>query len=161
ANEELLLTMARGSTAAQLEKICRLYRPIQAGTEARDVEGCRRYVMTRPTDDGMVSIQIRVLPDEANRILAAIDAHAENADRAGGAVALAEAALRGDPDRVRPPVEAVVHISAETLTGVTDLGDGLPAETCRRLLCDAGVIPVLEDSRGTPLDVGRKTRTIP
>ncbi len=33
--------------------------------------------------------------------------------------------------------------------------------TCRRLLCDAGVVPFLEDAAGQTIDVGRKTRTIP
>ena len=62
---------------------------------------------------------------------------------------------------MRPPVEVVVHVSAETLAGVTDQGDGLSAETSRRLLCDCGVVPMLEDGSGTTIDVGRKTRTIP
>jgi hypothetical protein len=44
---------------------------------------------------------------------------------------------------------------------VTEPGDGLPAETCRRLLCDGGVVPILEDAKGTAIDVGRKRRTIP
>jgi hypothetical protein len=167
ANEDLLLTMALGSTAAQLERICRLFRPIQAGdgvAAARDVEDGRRFVTTRPTDDGMVAIQIRVLPDEAARIIAAIEAHADKGNRADGAVALAESALRGGADgdgTVRPPVEVVVHVSAESLGGVTGLGDGLSVETCRRLLCDCGVVPILEDSRGSAIDVGRKRRTIP
>ena len=34
------------------------------------------------------------------------------------------------------------------------------AETARRLACVAGVVHVATDERGTPLDVGRKTRTI-
>ena len=34
------------------------------------------------------------------------------------------------------------------------------AETSRRLLCDAGVVPVLQDGAGKTLDVGRKTRSI-
>jgi hypothetical protein len=167
-NEAMLLTMARHTTAAQLERMCRLYRPVQAGKlDAREIEDGRRFVTTRPTDDGMVSIQIRVLPDEAARILAAIDAHATDngrANRADGAVALAEAGLRapgGAAEMVRPPVEVVVHVAAETLQGVTDLGDGIPAETCRRLLCDCGVVPMLDDARGAAIDVGRRTRTIP
>ncbi len=36
-----------------------------------------------------------------------------------------------------------------------------PRETARRLSCDASVVRILEDSKGEPLDVGRKTRTIP
>jgi hypothetical protein len=33
-------------------------------------------------------------------------------------------------------------------------------ETARRLSCDAGVVDVVEDARGTPLSAGRKRRTI-
>ncbi len=52
-------------------------------------------------------------------------------------------------------------MEAATLEGRTDAGDGLSAETCRRLLCDAGVVPFLHDDAGKTIDVGRKTRTIP
>ena len=38
ANEELLVTMARCTTAAQLEKLCRLYRPVQAGEISAEIE---------------------------------------------------------------------------------------------------------------------------
>ena len=62
---------------------------------------------------------------------------------------------------IRPPVEVVVHITAANLEGTTEVGDGLSAETCRRLLCDAGVVPMLEDASGKTIDVGRKTRTVP
>ncbi|HEY8141540.1 MAG TPA: DUF222 domain-containing protein, partial [Kofleriaceae bacterium] len=85
-------------------------------------------------------------------------------NRADGAVAVAEAALgggRGEAGSVRPPVEVVVHVQARDLEGKTELGDGISAEVSRRLLCDAGVVPILEDERGKTIDVGRKTRTIP
>ena len=41
--------------------------------------------------------------------------------------------------------------------------DGTPVTpaTMRRITCDAGIIPILLGSQGEPLDVGRKTRTIP
>jgi hypothetical protein len=165
ATEEMILLMARMSTAAQLEKMCRLFHSIRPTDSARDIEDGRRFVTSRPTDDGLVSIQIRVLPDEAARILAAIDARAERGNRADGAVALADASLRGGAagadEMVRSPVEVVVHVSAETLGGVTEPGDGLSAATCRRLLCDCGVVPILEDAQGRAIDVGRKRRTIP
>ncbi len=60
-----------------------------------------------------------------------------------------------------------VHVDAEVLAGDAEgrceLEDGpaLAAETARRLSCDAAVVAVVEDERGTPLDVGRKTRSIP
>jgi hypothetical protein len=166
ANEAALLDQARNTTAAQLERICRFARQATslAGEDPRSVED-RRCVEARATDDGMVSIQIRLLPDEAARLMRALELGADGGCLADGAVALAESALAGTPpstDRpVRPPVEVILHVEAATLEGRTEAGDGLSAETCRRLLCDAGVVPLVEDAAGRTIDVGRKTRTIP
>jgi hypothetical protein len=172
----------------------------------------------------MVSIQIRLLPDEAARVMRAIELGADHGSLADGAVALAETMLSGssvahtrtaspgagaragssgantgadssgvntgsgssgvntgsgssgantgtgssDPNAgagessseppngevrpsrmpIRSPVEVVVHISAANLEGTTDVGDGLSAEMCRRLLCDAGVELVFLDPDG-------------
>jgi hypothetical protein len=63
--------------------------------------------------------------------------------------------------------QIVVHVDAETLkhsqAGRCELerGPSVAAETARRLSCDASVVRIVEDSKGEPLDVGRKTRTIP
>ena len=67
--------------------------------------------------------------------------------------------------------EIVLHVSAETLSrdgsdasGThCELEDGpaVAAETARRLACDASLVAIVEDAQGEPLDVGRKTRTIP
>jgi hypothetical protein len=224
-NEEELLTMARTSTGAQLERICRLARQVEslAGKDPRDVEDRQRYAISRRTEDGMVSVNIRLHPDEAARVMKALELASDTGNLADGAVSLAEVTLaaggirrlragRGDPDStsgrgtqssrsgedadaaislgavpadregageangagapssargagsevtaVRSPVEVVVHISADTLTGETELGDGVSAEVARRLLCDAGVVPLLEGERGKTIDVGRKSRTI-
>jgi hypothetical protein len=51
-------------------------------------------------------------------------------------------------------VEVMVHIDATWLNGEVQ-GAGVSAEISRRLLCDAGVIPVRDDPEGNPLDVGR------
>ncbi len=165
-NEAELLGMARCATGAQLERICRLKRMVNGLEEEREVEG-RRYVVERPTADGMVSIQVRLLPEEAAVVMKAL-AVVGDGNRADGAVALAEAALggqlvaaNGEARSVRPPVEVVFHVEASDLEGRTELGDRISAESARRLLCDAGVVPVLEDERGKTIDVGRKRRTIP
>jgi hypothetical protein len=155
ANEAALLEQARLTTAAQLERICRFYRQVKCPT--RDAEDERRWVASRTTDDGMVSIQIRVLPDEAARLMRAIETCAGTGSLVDGAVALAESALTGAADgTVRPPVEVVLHVDADTLEGHTEAGDGIPAETCRRILCDAGVVPLAEDGSGKTIDVGAR-----
>jgi Domain of unknown function (DUF222)/HNH endonuclease len=63
--------------------------------------------------------------------------------------------------------QVMVHVDAETLKDQTagrchiDHGPSLPAETLRRLTCDASLVRIIETEQGEPLDVGRKTRTIP
>lgn len=63
--------------------------------------------------------------------------------------------------------QIVVHVEAETLregtAGRCGLEDGpaIAVETARRLACDAGVVTIVEDGEGVPLNVGRKTRSIP
>lgn len=181
-NEELLLEMAMASTAAQLEKICRLYRQT-APRERGDDD--RRWVTHRPTDDGMVRISMQLGADEAATVLKAIDVSAAAGGPADRVVAMAEAVLAGQaggdaaaagdaddgqgaPDdqgagagpRLRRPVEVMFHVDAETLIGhAHDTGYGVSAEISRRLCCDAGIVPVLEQ-QGKTIDVGRRTRRL-
>ena len=63
--------------------------------------------------------------------------------------------------------QIVVHVDAETIqhrgAGRCELerGPSIAAETARRLACDSSVVRILENEKGEPLDVGRKTRMIP
>ncbi|HKE15938.1 MAG TPA: DUF222 domain-containing protein, partial [Kofleriaceae bacterium] len=133
-NEAALLDLARNSTAAQLERICRLYR--QAHPHERTGSGDndeRRWVVARATDDGMVAIQIRLNPEEAARLMRAIEHCADRGSLADGAVALADSGLAGvsgaagaEAGPIRPPVEVVVHVAAATLEGHTDRATGSP-----------------------------------
>ena len=52
--------------------------------------------------------------------------------------------------------QKAVHAESEI-----EEGGNVSAETSRRLSCDAGVVHWLENKKGEPLSVGRKTRTIP
>lgn len=88
------------------------------------------------------------------------------ADRVDGLLWLAEAALAGQVgDAAAKPVEVVVHVDASDIDGAPEssLDDGrsLEPETTARSLCDTGIVRMTEDEAGTPLDVGRRTRTIP
>jgi Domain of unknown function (DUF222) len=63
--------------------------------------------------------------------------------------------------------QVVVHVDEPTLRSgargercETDAGAPLAARTAMRLACDASLVTILERD-GQPLDVGRKTRTIP
>lgn len=89
--------------------------------------------------------------------------------RADALAMMAESFLENGPASKSPAdrYQIVVHIDAMTLKegrdGRCELEQGptLPVETARRLSCDASVVPVVENESGEPLNVGRKTRTIP
>jgi hypothetical protein len=55
--------------------------------------------------------------------------------------------------------QVVVHVDDSALRGGVGRSD-LPIDTVRRLACDGSLVTVVEDERGTPLDVGRKQRTV-
>ena len=63
--------------------------------------------------------------------------------------------------------QVVVHVDDATLrkgeAGRCELDDGpaIPVETARRLSCECSKVEITEDGQGEPLDVGRKTRSIP
>ena len=60
-----------------------------------------------------------------------------------------------------------MHVDAETLqegvAGRCELEEGpsLAVETARRLACEASVVSIVENAQGEPLNIGRKSRTIP
>jgi hypothetical protein len=91
------------------------------------------------------------------------------ARRADALGRIAESFLQHGAEALNPGdrQQIVVHVDAETLrdggAGRCELEDGpsLAVETVRRLACDASIISVLENAQGEPLNVGRKTRSIP
>ena len=186
ANEASLLDMARASTASQLERICRSYRLAlrNASDEGPEDEGYRRWIRERETDTGLVRFDVQLPPEEAAVVRRAIELAMSRtwtpADVSAGTppaslrrvdafVAVAEHYLAGGTHAGAgsPPVEVVVHVEAASLGepcsdagGTLDDGTALAPATTDRLLCDAAVVEVVEDARGTALDVGRRRRTI-
>jgi hypothetical protein len=69
-NEAKLLMFAQSSTGAQLERICRSFRQVTRGRGARDDD--ERWVRRRHLPSGMVRIEAQPLPDEAERVMAAL-----------------------------------------------------------------------------------------
>jgi hypothetical protein len=180
ATEASLLEMARSSTASQLERICRSYRLAlrNASNERPEDEPDRRWVRERETDEGLVRFDAQLRPDEAAIVRRALEAAMERAwdvsaetppaslRRADALVAVAEQYLAGAEKAAAPPIEVVVHVDADALAdrdagGALDDGTALAPAATDRLLCDASVVEVVEDSRGNVLDVGRRRRTIP
>ena len=155
-NEAELLDIARAATAAQLEKICRLYKGCKDPRDSGDLEE-QRWIISRQTDEGMVRVTMQLLPDEAAAFLKAAESSAEDSGaRVDGVVEMADAVLRGDA-ATRAPVDISVHIDAESLQSSAE-DFAIAPSTLSRLCCDAGLVPVLQGGGG--MSVGRKTRVI-
>jgi len=67
----------------------------------------------------------------------------------------------GDRHAVTVHVDAAALKSRDGSRCELEEGPVLSLETGRRLACDASLITIAEDDLGEPLDVGRKTRSIP
>jgi len=189
ATEDYLLSIALHGTAHHVEKLVRCYRRVcesqELGREA--CQQARRELVFHHDDDGSLVIRAR-LPAEAGAVLLkALDAAASelpgpdvsaetsverepaSARRADALGAIAESFLQHGPAALSggDRQQIVVHVDAATLrhsvAGRCDLDDGpgVSAETARRLGCDASVVLLVEDENGEPLNVGRKTRSIP
>jgi hypothetical protein len=190
SNEDYFLDVALNGTASHVEKLVRSYRRATEAQELpREAAQQRNQSLWWFHDpDGSLSIKGR-LPAEVGALFikalqAAEDAvpsknvSAETfsdtclttgARRVEALSRMAESFLANGPaehaggDRQ----QIVVHIDAQTLkhdhAGRCELehGPAMAAETARRLACDASLIAIIENEKGEPLNVGRKTRTIP
>jgi len=83
---------------------------------------------------------------------------------------MADSLIGGNPSAPGDRHQVHVHVSAETLAGEnteTEIdkthvpAETLHPETIRRLACDGGLVTIIENAKGGPLSVGRKTRAIP
>jgi len=126
-------------------------------------------VVISALDAAMSDFPLPRLGNDVSAETVAEDRPSTSARRADALGVLAESFLKHGPEALSGGERhhIVVHVDSDSLqareAGRCELDDGpaIPVETARRLSCDAGVVKILEDSEGEPLDVGRKTRTIP
>jgi hypothetical protein len=190
ASEEYFLNVALHGTANHVEKLVRAFRRSKESQElTREAQQqASRSLSWFHDEDGSLVIKAR-LPAEAGAVfLKALEA-AENAlpppdvsaatslepvqsriaRRADALGLMAEGFLASDQQPLAggDRQQIVVHVDAATLrhdhAGRCELeeGPGMAAETARRLACDASLVVLVENEQGEPLNVGRKTRTIP
>ena len=147
-----------------------------------------QHLRTWVDDDGMVVVRGRLSPEIGAVVQGALEAASErlrqdSADtdpataettpgqrRADALGLVAESALAADLDRgtAGDRYQVVVHVDegvleADDALGQSVLEDGpyVPAETSRRVACDAAAVVMRHALDGTVLDVGRKRRTVP
>lgn len=174
--EEALLDVALWGTVEDLEYLVKVWRDHRDQDRASaSLRRQERKRTTRGVHVGDVFKLDSTLPlDEGEPLLNAILDAAGDLPRSTplgerlteGLVTLADhwhATRTDDPALALPGLSVAVDV--EALAGkrhwATLAGRPIPAETARRLACDAKVSRVLTDSRSEPLDVGRATRVVP
>jgi len=190
ATEQYFLNVALHGTANHVEKLVRAFRRAKESQElSREArQQANRSLSWFHDEDGSLVIKVR-LPAEAGAVfLKALEAaegalpppgvsaetslepvQSRTARRADALGLMAEGFLASDQQPLSggDRQQIVVHVDAQTLrhdhAGRCELedGPGIAAETARRLACDASLVVLVENEQGEPLNVGRKTRTIP
>jgi hypothetical protein len=187
--EEELLGLARAGTASHLERIVRGLRRVDRlqalDDENRRHES--RHLSAYVDEDGMVVVRGRLSPEAGAALLRALDAAGEKLfdvglheraatpectsaeqRRADALGLVAESALAAglDPATRADRYQVVLHVDAEALPAESESGSGhladgqgVSAETCRRLSCDSAQVVMRHAADGTVLDVGRRVQT--
>jgi hypothetical protein len=187
ANEDLLLAYALDATAEQVDERCRQIRNVapESTDLARRAWERRSLTVSRNPGRGTLSILVELPVEDGEVVANALDNAVAAGDVAAGIefasdrelagngwraqqadalVVIAKASLAGGPmenggGSIADHYQVVVHVDGAALREGTGRSD-LPLETIKRLTCDGSLITVMEDERGTPLDVGRKQRIV-
>ncbi len=141
----------------------------------------KRWLRLSPTYSGMVRVDGQLDPESGAVVLEALAAATTESDRSSVSAHTAEPARARRVDGLveicrrfldqgtvveggeRPHLNVIVDLRALQGSGVADFERGgvIRAEAARRLACDCGVSRVIVAGESEPLDVGRRTRTIP
>ena len=188
-SELQLVEMARHATAAQIERIVAGYRRMGDAdrTDAANRAYERRRVDTFHEPDGFAA-RLRTTHDQGAAFRGALNELVEQSlrdrplaegetsaqRRADVLVEVVVRAAQGEPaersDGGRSPADrhlVVVNVDAEVLAAgegsvcELDGGPGLPAETARRIACDAEIVGLVRGADGAITGVGQAQRRPP
>ena len=130
-----------------------------------------RITVEVPIEEGELILRALNFAVEAGEVTADVgpDSIAESRgtawrrQQADALVAVARAYLDGghhhEGGQTADHYQMIAHFGSQSLRGGLGRAD-LPIDTIKRFLCDCSVAAVVEDEHGTPLDVGRKQRTV-
>jgi hypothetical protein len=177
-NEDSLLSFAVKTTASRVEERCRELRcgTVASIDEVNRAHCCRSLRIHRDADRGTMTITVE-LPIETGELLEkALDRARDttasqtpelvdeswSVQQADALVTVSNAYLSGNGAKTTctsDNYQVTVHVDRSALTH----GDGrssLPIESVKRLCCDGDAVVIVQDEKGEPLSVGRKTRTV-
>jgi hypothetical protein len=185
-DEDLLLAYALEATATQVEERCRQIRNVAPDSaegarrtwERRsltvwrnEATGTLRLTVELPIEDGELIARAIDCAVAAGEVVTGIEPDgaeskgmAWRAQQADALVAVAKAYLdaggaANERSGTADHYQVVVHVDEQSLRGGVGRAD-LPIDTIERLTCDGSVVSVIDGASGTPLDVGRKQRTV-
>jgi hypothetical protein len=178
-NEDMLITFAVKTSAARVEERCRELRCGTADSvaEANRSHAKRSLRIHRDPLRGTITITVE-LPLEAGELIdKALDRARESnissgpefageswpAQQADALVTMASSYLTGQrktSSAASDNYQVTVHVDRTALSDGNGRS-GLPIESVRRLCCDGETVVIVEGENGEPLNVGRKTRTVP
>ena len=183
-DEAALVRYALDATAPDVEERCRQIRNVHPDSvrDAQRAWEARWLSAWRNTARGTLCLRVEVPLDVGELVMQAIDQAMEREDipdgvaerspssfqsqQADALVAIVKTYLEGDATKsgaecssTADRYQLVVHVDESALRGGAGRSDA-PLETVKRLACDASVVVVTEDERGTPLTVSRKQRRV-
>jgi len=180
--EEPLLRYALGATAPQVAERCRQVRNAHPDSvqDARRTWQSRALSVYRNEGRGTLCLRVELPLDLGEVVMRAIERALEQEEIADGAaersssdfqsqqadalVTVAKTYLdggttSGTDSSAADRYQVVLHVDEAALHGGAGRADA-PLETVKRLACDASIVVVTEDERGTPLTISRKQRNV-
>jgi hypothetical protein len=177
-NEEELLSFALKTTTARVEERCRELRcgTVDSLDGAQRAFASRSLRVTRNADRGVMTISIDLPMETGELVEKALDKARDDsvskaefideswsARQADALVSMASSYLSGNVEKTRNTSDdylVTIHVDQSALAN----GDGrssLPIESVKRMCCDGHTVVLGESENGEPLNIGRKTRTVP
>ncbi len=181
--EEHLLDFALKATAAHVDRHCMELRNVQRNVSTADANRLHdnRYLSCSAHSDGSVTLSVELPRESADLVMKALEMAVpepeewvENAPRGASdlfkqqddaLLEIARSFLAGEKSGktcTADHYQVTVHVDEKALRGEPDAESksDLPIETVRRLCCDGSLVPVVEDEKKNPLNVGRKHRVV-
>jgi hypothetical protein len=179
ADEKTLVAQAVSVSSQRLPQVFREWRrhtdPEGAEADAERLRALRTLHLS-PAWSGMVHLSGDLDPESGGVVLAAIRGLAEPAAldaqdtrtpaqrQADALVEICHRHLNGDPGKGSSRPHLTITIPCNTLQagcGVVDTEAGpIPAETVRRVACDATISRIIVDQDGSPVEAGEARRII-
>jgi len=119
--------------------------------------------LDKARDDSASKVEFVADLDPARRDLGPARRESWSARQADAMVSMAGGYLSGNDKQTRNSSDdylVTIHVDQSALAE----GNGrssLPIESVKRLCCDGHAVVIGEDEKGEPLNIGRKTRTVP